>query len=271
MKAIGFYCYHDPCAGEDTPPSDPGNGGTPPSDEGGGNLLNGATGGGNGQEQFELPDKFKVSKEDGSTDWEQVAKRGINSYRELEKRMGSTELPPKSADEYKIEKWLPDGFESKPEAMKPILSKMHELGLNNKQVQGMLALYGDQLVLGLANEKQSFETAIAALKDKWGDQAPKNLELANLAVGAYATDEEKQFLASNPQKANDPFWLAIFARVGADLGEDRIPDTGGAGGESDELSALRKHPAYFDEKHPEHRAIVDKVSRLYEKQHGGKR
>lgn len=268
MASVAFYHKYDPCAGTDTPPSDAGAGGNPPPADGGGNLLDGATGGGNDQ-QFELPDKFKVAKEDGSVDWEQVARKGITSYRELEKRMGAVELPPKSADEYKLEKWLPDGYEANPDNLKPIMSKMHELGLNNKQVQGVLSLYGEQLNAGLAAEKQSFESAIATLKEKWGGEAQKNLELANTAVGVYATDEEKAFLQSNPQKANDPFWLSIFARVGADLGEDKLPNQNTPSGGDNELDALRKSPAYWDEKHPEHRATVAKVTALYEKQNQG--
>lgn len=263
-KAPVFYRKRDLAAGNDTPPVDAGSQNPPPSD-GGGTLLDPATG---GEGQFEVPEKFLAKKEDGSVDWEAVTKKAIPSYRELEKRLGSGELPPKTADEYKVEKFLPEGFEANPEAMKPVLGKMHELGLNNKQVQGMLTLYGDLLGQGVATEKASMEQALTNLKAYWGDETPKNLELANKAVAVYADDEEKKLL-SDPKIANNPALLRLLAKVGADLGEDRIPGGSSTGGGDSELESLRRSEAYWDDKHPDHKATVDKVAKHYEKMHQG--
>lgn len=221
-------------------------------------LLSQGTGAGG---EFEIPEKFLVKNGEEVDHKATLSKMG-QSYKELEKRIGTGDLPPKSADEYKVEKYLPDGFDENPAAMKPILGKMHELGMTNKQVQGVLNIFGETMGSGLAQEKASMEAGLAALKEFWGEKTQQNLAAANRAVELLADDEEKKAL-SDPKIANNPFLLRFLEKVNRELGEDRLPGDMGTV-DSEELAALRKHPAYWDEKHPEHKAIVDKVSAMYQ-------
>ena len=51
-----------------------------------------------------IPDKFKVTAEDGSVDYKATVAKMNESYSYLEKKVGTGEVAPKSADEYKIER-----------------------------------------------------------------------------------------------------------------------------------------------------------------------
>ena len=66
----------------------------------GGTALE-AGGQGEGQQHF-IPEKFLVKAEDGTVDLEGSAKKLAENYGNLEKRMGSGDMPPKSAEDYQI-------------------------------------------------------------------------------------------------------------------------------------------------------------------------
>lgn len=255
-----FHVFLDPRAGEDPAGDDGAAAAAAAAAAEQATLLSQGAAGAAGTE-FEIPEKFLVKNGEEVDHKATLAKMG-QSYKELEKRIGTGDLPPKSADEYKVEKYLPDGFDENPEAVKPILGKMHELGLTNKQVQGILNIFGETMGSGLAQERASMEAGLAALKEHWGEKTQQNLAAANRALELLADDEEKKAL-SDPKIANNPFLLRFLEKVNRELGEDRLPDDMGTV-DSEELAALRKNPAYWDEKHPEHKAIVDKVNAIYQ-------
>lgn len=230
-------------------------------------LINpdqGSQGGQQGNGDFEIPEKFRVMGEGDQLDHKRTLAKVLESYGHLEKRIGSGDLPPKSADEYKIEPFLPEGLESDAEKMKPILSALHEVGLTNKQVQGVLKLYGGLVGSGMAQEKQSFEAAQTALKTEWGDKYEENLSFVNLAVNAYGTPEERQAL-SQPKYGTDPVILRLLAKVGADLRkEDNLPDKI-SDEETNDIDQLRTSEAYTNPKHADHARVKALVNAAYAK------
>ncbi|BCD83601.1 hypothetical protein PSm6_00080 [Pseudomonas solani] len=99
---------------------------------------------GQGAPQDFIPEKYRVTKDDGSLDLEQSSRKLAESYKHLETRMGSGDAPPKSFDEYapKIEaegfNW--DEFKAD-EGSQSFLKGAHAKGLTNAQVEFVLGEY----------------------------------------------------------------------------------------------------------------------------------
>ncbi|MDH2493336.1 hypothetical protein QDR33_17480, partial [Acinetobacter baumannii] len=53
---------------------------------------------------IEVPEKFKVTAEDGSVDYKATLSKMNESYTGLEKRIGSGDLPPKDVAGYKVDR-----------------------------------------------------------------------------------------------------------------------------------------------------------------------
>ncbi len=257
----------DPPAGGD---GDPGAGGGGEGGQGGG-LLNGkppAGGdgdpGGKGGQHFQIPEKFVVKGADGAEDWQGTALKVAQSYQHLEKRMGSGDLPPESAEGYQLENYLPEGYERNAEAEKPLLGKFHELGLSNKQAQGVMSLYGEVLGNALATEKTSMESAMQRLQSEvWTKpgEYQRNLDRSNFAL-SLADDALVQRITNNPQLMNNPDVIELLAFFGSEFEEDRPPEDL-TPGEIEDMESLRHSEAYLDPKHPDHKRTVEKVSAYY--------
>jgi hypothetical protein len=248
-----FPIHQDPRAGDDPPAGE-----TPPE------TILGADGGENPQ-PFAVPDKFMVKGADDQPDYKQIVEKLGQSYSHLEKRLGTGDIPPKTADEYKLEKYLPDGMEANQEALKPILGSFHKLGLTQGQVQGVMSVFGEQLAAGQVAEKAAFDSGIAALKTAWGDKYELQIANAKSGLAAYtAQDKELAAILATPKYANDPAIIKLLAIVGADLNEDTPPnELDGAAAES--IDELRKSKAYLDPKDPGHADAVRKVNDAYTK------
>lgn len=227
-------------------------------------------GDGGGDAAIEIPEKFRVMSESGELDHQATMQKVLGSYTHMEKRLGSGDVPPKSAEEYKLEAFLPEGFEADQEKMKGHLGYFHGLGLTNSQVQGVMNRFGFVLGEGVASEKAGFEAAQAELKENWGADFEKNKSLSNLVVATFA-DKEDIAALQDPKVANNPPLQRLLAKIGLDLTTEDRPAGGedsGSGGDS--IEALQKSKAYWDPKHPEHTATKAKVTAYYEKKFGKK-
>jgi hypothetical protein len=214
---------------------------------------------------FAVPDKFMVAGQDGQPDFKAIVEKMGQSYTHLEKRFGTGDLPPKTADEYKLEPYLPEGMEANQEAMQPIMGKFHAAGLTNAQVQVVMSTFGERLAAGLEIEKAGYQAGQAALKTAWGEQYEQNIGTAKTALAAYtATDADLAAALNNPKYANDPVIIRLLAAVGGDLKEDRpANDMQGAAAES--IDELRTSKAYLDKTDPGHADAVRKVNEAYSK------
>lgn len=263
----GLKPKHDPRACGDGE-----GGGTGGGDPGTGSLLDagggagsegGAAGAGGSGDDLAIPEKFLVKNEGGEVDHKGILRKFLPSYISLEKRIGSGDIPPKAADEYKLEKYLPDGYDENPEAMKPVLGEFHKLGLTNKQAQGVMSVFGNTLAAGLAQEKASLEKTQETLKGEWGKDYEKNVGLANRALALLASDAERKALAQ-PKYGTDPLIMRLLAKVGMELSDDRLPSDLNAG-EIDDIEQLRTSDAYRDPKHADHKRVVARVNEAYQR------
>lgn len=212
-----------------------------------------------------IPEKFLVKTADGKEDWKAIAEKTAASYTEIEKRFRGGEAPPKTPDEYKIENYLPEGYERNLEREKGVLAGLHKVGLSNAQAQGVLGLYGELLGNGMAEHQASMETAMQSLKTtvwKQPGEFERNLERANMALSL--APEVAEEIANNPQMMNSPALIRLLAKLGAEFEDDRSAEQMDAG-EIESLESLRNSPAYLDAKHPDHKRTVAKVNAGYER------
>src|SRR3990167_2282129 len=105
-----------------------------------GSLLAGAA----PEQQEFIPEKYQVKKADGTLDLEQSSRKLAESYSHLEKRLGSGDAPPKTADEYAPEvggggfNW--EEFKAD-EGTQSFLKGAHAKGLTNDQVAFVIGEY----------------------------------------------------------------------------------------------------------------------------------
>lgn len=216
-----------------------------------------------------IPEKYRVTNEDGSVNWEASALKQAQGYAALSQRLGSGELPPKTADEYAPE--LPPGITMEAVKTDPLfagfLKGAHAKGMNNAQVSYAITQFQQRLQL-MEQQRNSPEVAEAELAKVWTSpsQMEKGIASSYRAVKTFA-DSDEHMAALEKKFGNDPDFIRFMAKVGAELGEDK-PVQGLSMAESESLEALKAHPAYSDSRHPEHRVVTAKVSALYQRKYG---
>ncbi|MCL2899777.1 hypothetical protein [Brenneria tiliae] len=218
-----------------------------------------------------VPEKFRVVGEDGKLNVEGSARKLAESYTHLEKRLGSGDAPPKSADEYapKVEaegfNW--DEFKADPE-MQGFLKSAHAKGITNDQLGFILGEYAQRapdLVNGAAALDQ--EAATTALKEVWKTDAEfkQNLGLAYRAFQSLADPADQGKIN---EIGNNPLVIRMLAKVGKEMQEDSP-----AGGEvnleeQQSIRDLMKTEAYTDPKHADHEKVSARVRNYYAKTYG---
>ncbi len=189
---------------------------------------------------------------------------------------------PEKADGYKLT--VPEGMTFNPETAKPILEKAHELGVSQKQLDG---LYGTMIGVGKSNAdaakaKSEGETAAAqqALKTEWGQAYDQKIADATRAIEHFATemklgdglmkDLEKSGLGNNPALAK------LFAGLAANLKEDgkltgKSTGSGSLASPTEakqNINALRQDKtfmaAYTDKRHAGHADAMAKMEALHQ-------
>ncbi|MDR1163398.1 MAG: hypothetical protein LBM17_06145, partial [Candidatus Accumulibacter sp.] len=145
-----------------------------------------------------IPEKYRVTKSDGSLDVEASARKVSEACRHLEQRLGTHEAPPKSAEDYapRIENAGFDWDEMKADPkMQGFLKGAHAKGMSNDQlsyVLGEYVKYAPELVRG-AGEIDA-EAARADLKKSWKSDAEfgRNIGLAWRAFSAFADEADRE-------------------------------------------------------------------------------
>lgn len=178
--------------------------------------------------------------------------------------MGSGEAPPKTPDEYAPE--LPNGLTMESLKADPLfagfLKGAHAKGLNNGQVSYILAEFQNRLEM-----MNSPEIGEAELRKVWptDDAMKKGFSQSYRGTNAFAQDADHA-ARLDKKFGNDPDFIRLMARVGAELGEDKPAAAGLTPVEATTLEELKAHPAYSDPKHPDHTKVKAKVTQLYAKQ-----
>lgn len=200
--------------------------------------------------------------------WKDPAE-ALNSYRNLEKLIGSEKVPmPKGDDD--AEGWnrvydalgrpkTAEGYGLAPaEGGDPTIAneasaKFHELGLTEKQGKALAEWWAgkSQSIVDAQNQQveQNFEKQLAEVRQEWGDKYDENVELGRRAAREYGLNGEK--LAKLETALGTAELMKLMASIGRGQGEaDFVGDTkSGQFGMSPEaaktrINALKADPGF---------------------------
>lgn len=217
-----------------------------------------------------IPEKYQVKKDDGSIDIEASSVKLAEAYGHLEKRLGTGDIPPKSANEYQIA--VPDSlkevFNPKEDQMfQEFLKSAHAEGLTQKQMDFVMGQYFEiapRLVSGA--QQLSADECTAQLKSEWKTDAQYKAEIGKAfkaATGYFGADAD--YIIST--YGNDPRLIRGLAKIGAEMGEDRsTTPPGGAipGGQS--VESLMSSEAYTNPKHADHARVSKQIADYFQAQ-----
>ena len=200
---------------------------------------------------------------------------------------------PETADGYDLGDFrAPDGLPWQPELVSQMLPKLHALGLNQAQANGLIRAYAEmqsenfsasqsQMALGVETLKQT-------LAQEYGAAFPEKFELAKRALRSAAGDGYVDLaelkLADGSNLGDHPRFVRAFIKVGESVGE-HIFHGSEEGGETSfsktpeiakkELDDLLMdkgwNEAWTDANHPGHKAAVERKRVLFEFAHPNQR
>lgn len=215
-----------------------------------------------------IPEKFRVLNGE-ALDVEASARKLAESYTGLEKRVGSGDVPPKTAEEYAVS--VPDQFKedwAEDDRFKAFKSDALAAGLTQKQFDFVVGKYFGvvpELVQG--GQQVTMDKASEELRGTWKTDAEFNANVkdAYKAFSAYASPEDQ---ARIDELGNNPVALRILAKIGKEMGEaGGIPSQGASTG-VDSVQDLMRSDAYLNAKHPDHKTVSAKVQAFYAKKYG---
>ena len=180
---------------------------------------------------------------------------------------------PESADKYKLEVQS----ETAPlddSAIKQFAENAHQLGLNNKQAQGILEFYKNSMEGSVQQARIDTETAQAnaeqELRKEWGRSYDENIKKAGAIAKANMSEDILNMELKDGTRIGDhPSVIKGFASIANLMSEDKLVSTEsenvdrGTDYEA-EISKLvndRDGP-YWNKAHPDHDKVVQQVFTL---------
>ena len=180
---------------------------------------------------------------------------------------------PESPDKYKLEA-NSDVVPLDEGAIKSFAENAHQLGLNNKQAQGILEFYKNSMESSAQQTKIDTETSQAQaeqeLRKEWGRSYDDNIKRAAQVAKANMNAEILDLTLSDGRRLGDhPEIIKGFANIANLMSEDKMIGTGEDNATSgrdlnEEISKIvndRDGP-YWNKSHPEHDKIVQQVFTL---------
>lgn len=221
-----------------------------------------------------IPEKYRVVKEDGTFDLEASTGKLLDSYANLEKRMGSGDAPPKAPEEYAPE--VPEGFDLEALKADPMyqdfLKGAHSRGVSNKQLGWIIEEFGKRQAMTATEGQMSVDDLRAELAPVWGDD-PKafdaNIQSGLRAIKAYMPGITQEQLASIP---NHPIIAQLLAAVGKEVGEDTRVSAGAIDAKDfdSQVAEIMAELAGLPERDPRRIQLLEKKANLFAKRYGKK-
>ena len=161
-------------------------------------------------------------------------------------------------------------------AVKQFAETSHKLGLNNKQAQGLLEFYKQNMEGTAQQAKIDTETAQAQaeqeLRSEWGREFDTKVKQAGSLAKANIKPEVLDMTLSNGTRLGDhPEIIRGFAKIAGMMAEDKIVSTESESVQSnqsiqDEIDTIINDRAspYWNKSHPNHDKQVQQVYTLRE-------
>ena len=182
---------------------------------------------------------------------------------------------PESADKYSLDA-KSETVPMDEGAIKSFTEQSHKLGLNNKQAQGILEFYKNNMEGTAQQSKIDTETAQVQseqqLRQEWGRDFEGKVKQAGALAKANINPEVLDMTLSNGTRLGDhPEIIKGFAKIAGMMSEDKIVSTESENVDTSkdiesEISALTNDTTgpYWNKQHPEHDKIVQQVYTLRE-------
>jgi len=165
---------------------------------------------------------------------------------------------------------LPKEFPYSPELETGFKQWAHEEGLTAAQAKGIYGKYLkatlDQFKAGQAAFVQKMDEIKGNLLKKWGDKYEENLAAGQQAMKRFAPLGSPALEALDRVMGEDDTLAEFFFNLSQAMGEATLHRGGAtqAGTAQDKAAELMRHPAYLDQKHPEHKRVVSEVTEIYQ-------
>ena len=182
---------------------------------------------------------------------------------------------PASADKYTLDV-KSDVIPLNEGDVKQFAENAHKLGLSNKQAQGVLEFYKNNMESNAHQSKVDTETAQVQaeqeLRKEWGREFEANVKRAGALAKANLNTEILDLELKNGMRVGDhPEMIKGFAKIANLLTEDNImsPEDENASKTSDIESDIasimsNKEGPYWNKQHPDHDKMVQQVYSLRE-------
>jgi hypothetical protein len=182
---------------------------------------------------------------------------------------------PESADKYSLNA-KSDVVPIDDNAIKQFAENAHQLGLNNKQAQGILEFYKNNMEGMAQQSKVDTETAQVQseqqLRQEWGRDFESNVKKAGALAKANMNPEILDMQLKNGMRLGDhPEVIKGFAKIAGMMSEDKIVSTESENVSSNtdvetEISEImnNKDGPYWNRSHPDHDKMVQQVYTLRE-------
>ena len=182
---------------------------------------------------------------------------------------------PESADKYSLNA-KSEVVPIDENAIKQFAENAHQLGLNNKQAQGILEFYKNNMEGTAQQAKIDTETAQSQseqqLRQEWGRDFEGKVKQAGALAKANINPEVLDMTLSNGTRLGDhPEIIKGFAKIAGMMSEDKILGTESENVDTakdieSEISALSndKNGPYWNRNHPDHDKVVQQVYTLRE-------
>ena len=231
-----------------------------------------------------IPEKYRVTKDDGSLDLEASLLKVDEARGHLEKRLGSGDLPPKAAGEYKVTvpeamaEALKDWKPAEDQKLQAFLADAHKAGVTQAQLDLIMGRYFEMApALAAAAQQltpeQQAEKATTELKGVWKSDAEFQANLGHAYRASVAFGKKVGLSFDQIEEAglaNNPTFMRIMAAIGPELGEDS-PIEGNETATADwdaQVRTLRAEKNALPERDPRRQDIQAKINALYEKRYG---
>ena len=161
-------------------------------------------------------------------------------------------------------------------AIKSFAEQSHKLGLNNKQAQGILEFYKNNMEGSEQQAKIDTETAQSQaeqeLRQEWGRDFEGKVKQAGALAKANINPEVLDMTLSNGTRLGDhPEIIKGFAKIAGMMSEDKIVATESENVNTiadieSEISAITNdtNGPYWNKQHPDHDKLVQQVYTLRE-------
>ena len=182
---------------------------------------------------------------------------------------------PESADKYSLDA-KSEVVNLDETAIKSFAEQSHKLGLNNKQAQGILEFYKNNMEGTAQQSKIDTETAQAQaeqqLRQEWGRDFEGKVKQAGALAKANINPEVLDMTLSNGTRLGDhPEIIKGFAKIAGMMQEDKIVATESENAQSvsnieEEIASMvnDRNSPYWNKQHPDHDKMVQQVYTLRE-------